>query len=64
MGHKHSSLAFDDDLKEFDSGHQIGNHYEPELKIHVNVHYAKNLGMNAVSLSDIVQVSGKITVSF
>jgi hypothetical protein len=63
VGHKHSSLAFDDALKEFDSGH-ISNHYEPELKILVNVHYGKNPGMQAVSHNDIVQVSGKITVSF
>lgn len=63
MGHKHSSLAFDDVLKEFESEH-LGNHFEPDLKIHVNVHYGKNLGMQSISHNDIVQVSGKITVSF
>lgn len=63
MGHKHSSLAFDETLKELESEH-ISNHFEPELKVLVNVHYAKNLGMKTASHNDVVQVSGKITVSF
>lgn len=62
MGHKHSSLAFDDTLKELENEHN--SHFEPELKVLVNVHYAKNLGMKTASHNDVVQVSGKITVSF
>lgn len=64
VGHKHSSLAFDDMLKEFESDHHIGDHFEPELKLLVNVHYGKNLGVSTASNNDVVQVSGKITVSF
>lgn len=65
MSRKYSSLAFDEVLKEFDSVHLADAGFEPELKVLVNVHYSKAPGVSAaLPKSDVVQVSGRITVSF
>jgi len=63
VGHKHSSLAYDETMREFES-ESLGNHFEPDLKVHINVHYGKNSGVQTALNKDVVQVSGRITVSF
>ena len=64
MSHKYSSLAFDESLKEFDRDLSDSN-FEPDLKVIVNGSYQKvPLAPFTSSFNDVVQVRGKITVSF
>jgi hypothetical protein len=57
---KHSSLAFDEITKEFED---TFSEFEPELKVIVNAHYSKASFAPAAS-QDVIQVNGRITVSF
>lgn len=59
---KHSSLAFDETVKEFDESHFNGG-FEPELKVIVNAHYSKS-SFSPMTSEDVIQVNGRITVSF
>lgn len=56
-----SSLAFDETVKELEN-HFDGN-FEPELKVIVNAHFSK-ASFSQTASQDVVQVSGRITVSF
>lgn len=62
MSPKNSSLAFDETTKEFEESHFDGS-FEPELKVIVNAHYLKS-SFSQVSSDDVIQVNGRITVSF
>lgn len=62
MSPKHSSLAFDETVKEFDDNCYFDSGFEPELTVIVNANYSKTPSM-ATSL-DVIQVNGRITVSF
>lgn len=65
MSRKYSSLAFDETLKEFDAKQHHHANFEPELKVLVNVHYSQSPASAAASANhDVVNVSGRITVSF
>lgn len=59
---KNSSLAFDETIKEFDENH-FNNGFEPELKVIVNAHYLKS-SFSSMPSNDVIQVNGRITVSF
>jgi hypothetical protein len=59
---KQSSLAFDEAIKEFDESHLNGR-FEPELKVIVNAHYLRSSFSQGAS-DDVIQVNGRITVSF
>lgn len=59
MSPKHSSLAYDEATTEFDGSH-YNQDFEPELTVIVNAHYSKSSAM----LDDLIQISGRITVSF
>jgi hypothetical protein len=59
---KNSSLAFDEALKEFDVK-PFNNGFEPEFKVIVNAHYLKSSFAQMTS-DDVIQVNGRITVSF
>jgi hypothetical protein len=57
---KHSSLAFDETIKEFD-----GAIFEPQLAVIINAHYSKAPMTPATPLQmDVIQVKGSITISF
>lgn len=56
-----SSLAFDETVKELEN-HFDGD-FEPELKVIVNAHYL-NSSFSQMTSKDVVQVSGRITISF
>jgi hypothetical protein len=58
---KHSSLAYDEAIKEFDEVQM--DHFEPELKVIVNAHYLKP-SLSQMTSEDVIQVKGRITVSF
>lgn len=58
---KNSSLAYDETIKEFES-HDDGD-FEPELKVIVNAHYV-NPSFSQMTVEDVIQVNGRITVSF
>ena len=63
MSPKHSSLAFDEAVKEFDRDYD--NAFEPELKVIVNANYIKTPRLLLASAQgDAIQVKGSITVSF
>lgn len=62
MSPKNSSLAFDEAVREFDETLDSVN-FEPELKMIVNAHYLKSSFSQAAS-QDVIQVNGRITVSF
>lgn len=59
---KQSSLAFDETVKEFESC-QYGVDFEPELKVIVNARYMKS-PVSFVASQDVIEVNGRITVSF
>jgi hypothetical protein len=58
---KHSSLAFDETMKEMESPYD--GDFEPELKVIVNAHYSKS-SFSPMASEDVIQVNGRITVSF
>ena len=62
MSPKNCSLAFDETTKEFDESHYNGR-FEPELKVIVNAHYLKS-SFSQMASDDVIQVNGRITVSF
>lgn len=62
MSPKESSLAFDESVKEFEAGHYV-NDFEPELKVIVNPRYMKSSFLFDAS-HDVIEVQGRITVSF
>ena len=59
---KNSSLAFDETMKDFDDSHYSGG-FEPELKVIVNAHFLKS-SFSHMASDDVIQVMGRITVSF
>jgi hypothetical protein len=59
---KNSSLAYDETVKEFENAH-FNSSFEPELKIIVNAHYSKS-SRSQITSDDVIQVNGRITVSF
>lgn len=61
MSPKNSSLAFDETMKELEN-HYDGD-FEPELKVIVNAHYSKS-SFSQMASDDVIQVNGRITVSF
>lgn len=54
-----NSLAYDEALKEL---HQ--QPFEPDLRVIVNAHYLKTPTCPMASEADVIQVRGRITVSF
>lgn len=62
MSPKNSSLAFDEAVKDFDDSHFSGG-FEPDLKVIVNAHYSKS-SFSHMASDDVIQVNGRITVSF
>lgn len=62
MSPKHSSLAYDETTKEF-SGSHFDNDFEPELSVIVNAYYSKT-PMSLAASEDVIQIHGRITVSF
>lgn len=62
MSPKHSSLAFDEAVKEFDENHFNGE-FEPELKVIVNAHYSTS-SFSEMTSDDVIHVNGRITISF
>jgi len=60
---KHSSLAFDEAIKDFDRNVHLGIGFEPDLKVIVNAHFSKTPSSSA-STNDVVEIMGRITVSF
>jgi hypothetical protein len=65
VSHQYSSLAFDEALKEFDSQQHYDASFEPELTVLVNERYGKtSLSSATTPLSNVLEVKGRITVSF
>lgn len=62
MSPKYCSLAFDETVKEFEETHFKGS-FEPELKVIVNAHYSRS-SFSPMASDDVIQVNGRITVSF
>lgn len=63
MSPKHSSLAFDEIVKEFDDNQHFNGSFEPDLKVIVNAHFSK-ASFSPMASDDVIQVNGRITVSF
>lgn len=61
MSPKECSLAFEDTVKEFEEFHNNGI-IEPELTVIVNARYLKSSAH--LASHDVIQVQGRITVSF
>lgn len=62
MSPKECSLAFEDTVKEFEDVKYDGI-VEPELKVIVNARYLKS-SFSHMTSEDVIQVQGRITVSF
>lgn len=62
MSPKNSSLAYDESIKEFEKTH-FNSGFEPELKVIINAHYSKS-SRSQMTSDDVIQVNGRITVSF
>lgn len=60
MSPKECSLAYDETVKEFEADIDA---FEPELKVIVNARY-KNAPVAFAASHDVVEVMGRITVSF
>lgn len=54
-----NSLAYDEILKELDQ-----QPFEPDLRVIVNAQYLKSPHSPLASQTDVIQVKGRITVSF
>ncbi len=63
MSPKYSSLAVDESFKEFDNETALEDSFEPHLEVIVNAHFGKIPSPSATS-SDVLNVTGRITVSF
>lgn len=63
MSPKYSSLAFDDALREIDHEYPVDINFEPDLKVIVNAHYSKT-PLTALTSNDVIQIRGRMTVSF
>jgi hypothetical protein len=58
---KECSLAFEDTVKEFEDFHE-NEIIEPELTVIVNARYLKS--SSHMTSDDVIQVQGRMTVSF
>lgn len=61
MSPKHSSLAYDETIKEFD---EFENQFRPELKVLVKANYSATSHVVTAHQNEIVNIEGRITISF